>query len=184
MWTEGSHRFLGQLFDVAYGDGRYVIVGGRGSVFSSDDGVTWEEGVSGLSDVFFLRGIAYGHGLFIAVGDEYIVRGEFVPGEGYGTERPMNRSVIISSQNGVSWDVQYSGPSQTLIDIVYGDGLFAAIGDSEGPRDEWETPQVTTLWSSRATMAPTGQWPRWEASQCSARRAGSLTVRLSIRARG
>ena len=137
VWTEGSHRFLGQLFDVAYGDGRYVIVGGRGSVFSSDDGVTWEEGVSGLSDVFFLRGIAYGHGLFIAVGDEYIVRGEFVPGEGYGTERPMNRSVIISSQNGVSWDVQYSGPSQTLIDIVYGDGLFAAIGDSEGPRDEW-----------------------------------------------
>ena len=137
VWTEGSGRFLGQLFDVAYGNGRFVIVGGRGSVFSSTDGVTWEEGVSVLSNVFFLRGVTYGDGRFVAVGDEYVVRGEFVPGEGYGSERPFNRSAIVSSQNGVSWDIHYTGPSQALSDVAYGDGMFVAIGDNEGPRDEW-----------------------------------------------
>ena len=136
-WIEGSHRFLGQLFDVAYAYGRFVIVGGRGSVFVSADGVAWEEGYSGLSDVFFLRAVTYGGGRFVAVGDERVDRGEFVPGEGYGTDRPMNRSAIISSQNGVSWDIQYTGPSQTLSDIVYGNGMFVAIGDNEGPTDEW-----------------------------------------------
>ena len=30
-----------------------------------------------------------------------------------------------------------TGDSQTLSDIVYGNGLFVAIGDNEGPADEW-----------------------------------------------
>ena len=138
VWTEGPHRFLGQLFDVAYGNGTFVIVGGRGSVFRSTDGVTWKEGYPGdRSNGLILRSVTYGEDQFVAVGDEYVVRGEFVPGEGYGTDRPMSQSVIITSQDGVSWSVQYTGPSQTLSDIAYGNGLFVVIGDNEGPTDEW-----------------------------------------------
>ena len=139
-WIESPHRFLKQLHDVAYGAGSFVTVGGRGSVFVSADGVVWEEGVSGLSDVFVLRAVTYGGSRFVAVGDEQVDGGTFVPGEGYGDDRPMNRSVIISSRDGVNWEVDYTGPSQTLSDIVYGDGMFVAIGENQGPTDQWGKP--------------------------------------------
>ena len=135
-WRVGSHRFLVQLFDVAYGNGTFVISGGQGSIFESRDGVTWREGRSGLSDIFFVRSVTYGNGIFVAVGDEYVVRGEFVSGEGYGPERPITMSAIITSQDGIDWNIQYTGPSQTLTDIAYGDNRFVAIGNNEGPTDQ------------------------------------------------
>ena len=135
-WTEAPFGFPRQLFDVAYGDGRFVISGGQGSIFESRDGVTWREGRSGLSDVFFVRSVTYGNGIFVAVGDEYVVRGEFVFGEGYGPERPIFMSAIITSQDGIDWNIQHTGTSQELTAIAYGDNRFVAIGNNEGPRDQ------------------------------------------------
>ena len=110
-WEESDFRYAIHLFDVAYGNGRFVATGGRGSVFSSPDGAIWREEHSGLSDVFFLYSVTYGDGQFVAVGEEYVDRGKFVPGEGYGPERPMHRSAIITSNDGVDWNIQHTGTS-------------------------------------------------------------------------
>ena len=139
-WEKSDFRYPIQLFDVAYGNGRFVATGGRGSVYSSPDGVTWREGRSGLSDVFFLHSVTYGDGQFVAAGEEMIDRGEFVPGEGYGPERPTLRSAIITSHDGVDWNIQHTGTSQELTDIAYGDNQFIVIGNNEGPTDEWGNP--------------------------------------------
>ena len=68
-WTRSAFREPRQLFDVVYGDNRFVAVGGRGAIYSSPDGLTWNEETSGLSREFFLRSVTYGNGMFVAVGD-------------------------------------------------------------------------------------------------------------------
>ena len=170
VWSETlfGEKFPYQLYDVVYGNDTFVVTGNRGSVLTSSDGAAWEGRSSGLSGVFSLRAIAYGSGRFVAVGDEYIVRGEFVTGEGYGTERPVTRSAIIASQDGVSWDVQYTSTSQELRDIVYGNGLFVAIGANLGPTDKWGNPtsynavvvtsDIGTDWTTTEVGGPYGVW--------------------------
>lgn len=143
VWIEGVRRssdFFGQLFDVAYGNGKFVAVGGRGSIYGSRGGINWGKGRADLSDVFFVRGVTYGNGIFVAVGDERVDKGTFVPGEGYGLERPMSRSAIISSRDGVNWRIQHTSTSQTLADIAYGGNQFVVIGENEGPSDRWGRP--------------------------------------------
>ena len=64
-WTlrkQGSSSLMG----VAYGNGRFVAVGRRGTILTSSDGVSWTERSSGTSQD--LHGVTYGNGLFVAVG--------------------------------------------------------------------------------------------------------------------
>ena len=57
-----------QLFDVSYGNNTFVISGGRGTIFTSTDGLNWSEQSTGLSRRVFLAAITYGNGVFVAVG--------------------------------------------------------------------------------------------------------------------
>src|SRR5688572_11702440 len=55
-----------------------------------------------------LRSVAYGNGLYVAVGD-------------LGT--------ILTSTNGTNWSRQTSGTTSALRDCVYGAGTWVAVGD-------------------------------------------------------
>lgn len=65
-WTGYSMVVDGDPLDVAYGNGRWVAVGGARVWWSDDNGITWQ---SKAVTSNHLWAIAFGNGLFIAVGD-------------------------------------------------------------------------------------------------------------------
>jgi hypothetical protein len=79
-------------------------VGLGGTILTSPDGVTWTRRTSGTNSE--LRGVAYGDGLFVAVGD--------------GT--------ILTSPDGVSWTRQTPPTGNWLYGVTYGNGRFVAVG--------------------------------------------------------
>lgn len=56
-----------QMTDVAFGAGRFVVVGDGGQIFHSTDGATWTRADSPVTN--FLRAIRFADGLFVATGD-------------------------------------------------------------------------------------------------------------------
>ena len=160
-WVPSPFDAPRQLFAIAYGDDRFVITGGRGSVFTSSDAVEWTSRDSGVSGVTFLRGVAHGGGLFVAVGDEY--------------DATAKRSVstIITSPDGADWTVRHSGDSQSLSDVAYGAGTFVVIGQNETTDEngnltsaipialtspdgkDWETVEIAEdVWLNGVTYRP------------------------------
>jgi hypothetical protein len=93
--------------DVAYGEGRWVIVGKSGQTSTSTDGSGWSTLAAGTDD---WQGVAYGNGSWVAVG---------VDGN------------IATSTDGLSWSVQRVG-TDDWNDVAYGNGLWVAVG-----RDVW-----------------------------------------------
>jgi hypothetical protein len=67
-WTPEVSGSSELLFNVAFGDGTFVVVGGsqQGVIFTSTDGVNWTKRNSGTSAS--LSNVAYANGTFIAVG--------------------------------------------------------------------------------------------------------------------
>jgi len=55
------------LYSIAHVAGQFVAVGFDGAILTSSDGVSWTSRSSGIIDL--LRGIAYGSGRFVAVGE-------------------------------------------------------------------------------------------------------------------
>jgi len=76
----------------------------------SGAGTTWTLRVPGFNN---LNGVAYGNGIFVAVG-------------GGGT--------ILTSRDGVSWIRQTSPTSERLESVTYGNGTFVAVGEG------WSSP--------------------------------------------
>jgi Divergent InlB B-repeat domain/Right handed beta helix region len=70
-------------------------------------GILWTELASGSTST--LWGVAYGAGMFVAVGD---------------------RGTVLTSPDGESWSVRSVPTSQTLWGLNYGNGRFVAAGDS------------------------------------------------------
>ena len=144
-WTRSAFREPRQLFDVVYGNNRFVAVGGRGAIYSSPDGLTWNEETSGLSRQFFLRSVTYGNGMFVAVGD-------------------LSSSAIIASEDGAVWSVQHTGPRQSLADVTYGNNRFVAVGSNRGPVDEWGSPT-----SFNGVVLTSGNGTDWTATEVGGR---------------
>ncbi len=91
------------LFDVAFGNGIFVGVGGSG-LSTSFDGLTWTLNVPGGD----LSGIAYGNGSFVAVG---------------------SAGVSFTSPDGMSWAPRWSGTFHGFRGVRFGNGLFVALRD-------------------------------------------------------
>src|SRR6266542_3200891 len=61
--------------------------------------------------------IAYGEGQFVAVGES---------------------GIILTSADGVNWNVRQSGTHDGLVAIAYGNGQFVAVGSTyDGPSPIW-----------------------------------------------
>jgi hypothetical protein len=142
------------LHDVAWGNGRFVAVGGirglgQGAVCSSADGIRWTRERPGRR-IQTLVAAAFGNGTFVAVaeagwiyrsadGETWAKSEEMVPlwirdiafGGGtfvlVGSARPEGGTVILTSADGVAWTGR-AGGSPDLTDIAFGGGTFLATG--------------------------------------------------------
>jgi hypothetical protein len=108
-WTTRTSGFGSSVIQgVTYGDGLYVIVGATGKLSTSTDGITWTSRTSGFSNNAY--GVTYGDGVYVAVA--------------YNGE-------LATSTNATSWTSRTSGFGTTTVrTVMFGDGTFAAGGDS------------------------------------------------------
>ncbi|WP_457630780.1 WD40/YVTN/BNR-like repeat-containing protein, partial [Oceanithermus sp.] len=98
-WTQRGIPFRGMTYGT-----RFVGVG-LNYVGTSDDGVNWESRPLDITSP--LNKVAYGGGVYVAVGDD---------------------GIIFTSSDGVSWTLQESGVVSNLHGVTYGNGLFVAVG--------------------------------------------------------
>ncbi|MGO8675906.1 MAG: hypothetical protein ACLQVX_08545 [Limisphaerales bacterium] len=126
-WTIRYSGYSYSLDAMAFGDGIYVAVGsveysdGVGAVIlSSEDGTAWTQQTLPvpLSSTGPLHAVAYGNGLFVAVGWQ---------------------NQIFASPDGVNWTSQGASlagqlvPFGELYGIAYGNGAFVAAGNETSP---------------------------------------------------
>ncbi len=115
-WTKTNLKTnFDRLGGVAYGGGKYVLVGYvdyiTANIYTSTDAVTWSEPVT--IPHIWLHDVAYGAGKFVAVG---------------------SNEQVLTSTDGVSWTahtVTYPAGKKTIMQsIVYSDikGKFVAVG--------------------------------------------------------
>src|SRR5947208_17052145 len=103
------------LVSIAYGQGKFVSVGSRGTIVISSDAVNWINLTPGSSD---LTAIAAEPDRLVAVGD----------------------GGIASSTDAVTWSHQNAG---TLHGVVYGGGQYVAVGEKPvalPPHDAFHRP--------------------------------------------
>ncbi|QDU73124.1 hypothetical protein Pan97_00910 [Bremerella volcania] len=112
-WEKLSEQDVdGRLHDIAYGNGRFLVIGGDmdghwSSVMISKDGVHWEGPTKFDKQPLLLR-VAFGNDQFVAVG----VKGR-----------------VAVSQDGTQWkDAQALPELDTFIDIAYGNGVYVGAG--------------------------------------------------------
>lgn len=105
-WTKVSSGVEDDLWDVAYGNGVFVAVGGN-TVFVSNDGLTWNEYPPPTD--FSSYSITFGNGIFVAI--------------------DSNPNSVFISNDGINWSLPVILPSSTTFtDITYGGGLFVVVG--------------------------------------------------------
>jgi hypothetical protein len=99
------------LYDVAYGSGRFVAVGGYGTIVTSPDGTNWvhQPSPTGCD----LGAVAYGNGQFLLTACYPLVDGLLY---------------IVTSSDGVNWVVRYRPWGSANIAFV--NGRFMAVGGS------------------------------------------------------
>lgn len=116
VWTNRSLGLPGNLYDIAWADGRYVIAGrqvisgseGAAAMFTSTDGFTWT--VHPLPFTNYLMAVASGGGRFVAA-SEY-------PG-----------GLVVTSPDGTTWTPHCLTPSNELYEVAWGGDRFVAVGN-------------------------------------------------------
>jgi len=112
-----SYAFGGDIDDIAFGNGKFVMVGSRqstssGVIVCSEDGVNWTVSESGFGS--YVSCTAFGNGKWTA-GVHYE----------YGGDK------VIYSPDGINWTVPSNtifGNSGEIHDIAFGNGKFVAVG--------------------------------------------------------
>jgi len=124
IWQKGTYysggsQVYSDINGIAYGNGKWVAVGGEGKMaYSTDNGVTWtavadstiwQYTYSGSTYTSNIGDIAYGNGRFVAVGG----------------------SKMAYSTDGTNWTAVAGSStlnSFSIGDIAYGNGRFVAVG--------------------------------------------------------
>jgi hypothetical protein len=110
LWQSGgSLPSSGNWSNIAYGDGKFVVVAGRSSrsdkAAYSTDGINWT--ASTLPSLANWQSITYGDDKFVAVGSS-------------------NRALAYST-DGINWTASTSPSYGSWYSVTYGDGKFVAI---------------------------------------------------------
>ncbi|MBL9208795.1 MAG: hypothetical protein JNN01_27165 [Opitutaceae bacterium] len=137
-WSAAPSPTTETLWGVTYGGGRFVAVGERGVILTSNDGQTWIRQESGTT--VWLLHVAYGSGQFIAVGD---------------------RETFLVSVDGVHWQRAKSvtgtlAPHRVNAVLARGESFYAfgENGSTYGSSRPLES------WHGEARTQNTGQWWR------------------------
>jgi hypothetical protein len=145
QWTIRASGTGNNLYDVVYGQGKFVAVGQNHSIFiSTNNGASWSYISNTLSNS--LNSIACGDDLFVTVGDNGTI-GTSLDGASWtqqtsGTSNHLRAvrflngtfmtvgsgGTILVSTNGTSWAARNSGTTFTLDGVAYGNGMFCAVG--------------------------------------------------------
>ena len=105
VWEPVYTGGVGQCRWVAYGGGRFLLVGVHGQTASSSDGYNWSRVVwPGLAR---FTSVAYGNGIFVAVAEG---------------------GIIATTVDGVEWTQRESGTTASLWQVEFLNGQFVAIG--------------------------------------------------------
>jgi photosystem II stability/assembly factor-like uncharacterized protein len=96
-----------QIENISFLNGQFVVVGDKGMILTSADGMRWQVRASG-TDRRLLE-ISYGNGTYAAVG----VRG-----------------IVLTSPEAVTWTLRNSGTPDRLEAIHFADGVFTAAGEN------------------------------------------------------
>ncbi|HWQ74681.1 MAG TPA: immunoglobulin-like domain-containing protein [Syntrophomonas sp.] len=117
-WRETAAIPEHGLYDVVYGDDGFVAVGQSGKILHSDDGENWDVITVNPMD-YTLLSITYGNGKYVAASMR----------KHTGITQ---RGAIMTSADGVEWDVTHTNSTNTLWDITYAGssdaGTFVAVG--------------------------------------------------------
>jgi hypothetical protein len=108
-WTKQASGINGRLEGVAYGNGKFVAVGGD-IILVSADGITWTQVIDYTSKFGFLYNVTYGNGKFVAVGSG------------------SSNGIIVTSPDGINWTKQQSGTTWALNGVTYGNGQYVVVG--------------------------------------------------------
>jgi hypothetical protein len=146
--TQSPSSKDGKFYDVAYGNGVFIAVGGAGQlpeiqIMSSLDGFSWADS-SVLSEGIF-RGVAYGNGRFVAVNDYGQIYTSFngtnwlttldLDGEGFFTGAVYANGLFLTlgstwtSNDGLSWVRRNPDAAQSLNGGTFYKGCFFLAGD-------------------------------------------------------
>lgn len=104
-WTVHSiwETYNGSLLGVAWGNNRFVAVGG--AILTSPDGITWTKQLSGTS----LSSVTWNGLQFLAVGSS---------------------GAVLTSPDGMKWTAQSSGSVRALSGVTWNGTQFIAVGES------------------------------------------------------
>lgn len=109
------------LNSVASSSTQIVVVGENAVVWYSANGNNWTQGaITGLSHTATINGVAFGNGIFVAVGDKT------------GTDS-TDPGFIITSVDGITWVERSSQyiTTNNLHNVVFSDGYFYAVGEND-----------------------------------------------------
>jgi hypothetical protein len=136
------------LRSVAYGNGTFVAVGDAGTIFSSTNGMQWED--HSFNSTNHLKDIAFGNGQFLAVGSQGLILtsddgsdwamqsstttndlwsvafggGKYVTAGGKGT--------VVVSSDGIGWSAANSGINSDITSVTWGNGVFVGTYQMSG----------------------------------------------------
>lgn len=110
-WTVQTSGSSVSFYAVAFANGRFVAVGianANVAIYTSPDAVAWSPRAI-TSFTATLKGVAYGNGVWIAVG--------------------VGGVAVISRDNGSTWIVSNVGTTGDLRAIAFGKGRFVTVGN-------------------------------------------------------
>ncbi len=156
--------FVGNSRDVAYGNGRWIVAGGKNTppaittgtlenspIFYSTTGAngSWTAvnfapvvaGVDGSGATMYRIPYIYGLAHQGGTSNNWVVVGE-------------KGDIYSSSNNGNSWTLRTSGTTKTLRSVTYASGLWVAVGESTSQTSDTAvilTSTNMTAWTARAS---------------------------------
>ena len=188
VWISRTSPVLGDWGSIAYGDGKFVAVGGGTSgpsnkVMYSADGTTWSTAGVSVPVSAQWSSVAYGAGEFVAVsldGDvmsspdgitwtagtaaESIGWRSVVYGGGQfvvvGSGGSTSGDDVMYSSDGLTWS--NSGVSVPVLNtwrsVAYGHGIYVAISNDGGPSNDVMISSDGITWTSEGAGTPFQGW--------------------------
>lgn len=112
-WTERTTPNSVAYNGIAFGGDKFVAVAGSGaggqSAMTSTDGITWTLRTTPDATPFW-RAVAFGNGLFVAVGDA-------------GAER------VMTSPDGITWTARTAAAANSWLAVANGNNTFVAVSN-------------------------------------------------------
>ena len=160
-WASRTTPANKQWVAIAASPSRFVALQSDGSgsddVMTSTSGITWSLSSSNVEINF--KGLTYGNGLFVAVGDA-------ITGFGFATssgDRLVTSSGdvlvgdpgfrVATSVDGLTWTQQMAPARYSWSSIAYGNGLFVAVANGNGGTTQVMTSPDGSTWTLRTTPA-------------------------------